>query len=169
MLSAPSSSARRDITVNMVVPTSGNLLLKCKVSGLQVLQAAGKGTHGQSAFAQFARCRQAALSRGAHQQELPPRGEQAGLRQQGGHGDVPRRGRTRRHFLPGANVDHLKAASRRVVQGVKGDFNLRILWGDGADLSALRSMTLGASRRLELQSGEVREIQQPEFAFELPG
>jgi hypothetical protein len=30
MLSAPSSSARRDITVKMVVPTSGNLLSKRK-------------------------------------------------------------------------------------------------------------------------------------------
>jgi hypothetical protein len=30
MFRAPSSNARRDMTVNMVVPTSGNLLVKRK-------------------------------------------------------------------------------------------------------------------------------------------
>jgi hypothetical protein len=41
MFRASSSIARRDITVNIVVPTSGNLLLN-RNSTLQVRQSAGQ-------------------------------------------------------------------------------------------------------------------------------
>src|SRR5258708_13817541 len=89
MFTAFSSAARRDMTVNIVVPTSGNLLAN-RTSALQVLQAAGEGTHDKAAFAQYQRRGQAALAGGAHQQRLAAVREQAWIGQKLGHGNVPR-------------------------------------------------------------------------------
>src|SRR5579863_4195154 len=128
MLSAPSSSARRDITVKMVVPTSGSLESKrISISALQVLQAAGEGAHGEPALAQLPRRRQAALARGAQQEVLPSRPKLAGIRQQSGHGDVPSLSRTSRDLFGRADIDDLEPERRRIGQRGKGDLDAGIL------------------------------------------
>src|SRR5258708_1564096 len=88
MFRAFSSAARRDMTVNIVVPTSGNLLVN-RTSGLQVLQAAGDRTHNEAASAQYQRRGQAALAGGAQQEGLAAVRVQAGSRQKFLHRQVP--------------------------------------------------------------------------------
>ena len=72
MLSAPSSSARRDITVNIVVPTSGNLLMESQESALQFLRPPASERTASPRLRSSLRRRQAAPAGGAHQQVLPP-------------------------------------------------------------------------------------------------
>src|SRR5258708_40039313 len=117
MFTAFSSAARRDMTVNIVVPTSGNLLAN-RTSALQVLQAAGEGTHDKAAFAQYQRRGQAALAGGAHQQRLAAVREQARIGQKLGHGNVPRGRGPLRDPLGGAKIDDVEAPPRARGGGV---------------------------------------------------
>src|SRR5580692_6904866 len=136
MLSAPSSSARRDITVKMVVPTSGSLESK-RISAFQVLQPAGEGAHVEPALAQLPRRRQAALARGAQQEVLPSRPKLAGIRQQSGHGDVPSLSRTSRDLFGRADIDDLEPERRRIGQRGKGDLDAGILLPNPQNVRAL--------------------------------
>src|ERR1700729_297392 len=100
MFKAFSSAARRDITVNIVVPTSGNLLAN-RISALQVLQAAGERAYREALLAQRLRSSEAALAGGAYQQCLAAAGEQPGIGQQLLHGDMPGGSGMGGHFLDG--------------------------------------------------------------------
>src|SRR5258705_10434197 len=108
MFRAFSSIARRDITVKIVVPTSGNLLLNRK-STLQVLQSAGQRVRADSPLAQLLCSGQAALARRAHQQDVARGLEQSGVRQEIRHRYVPGAGGPRGNFLRGATIDYLEA------------------------------------------------------------
>src|SRR5580658_1464995 len=109
MLRAFSSTARLDITVNIVVPTSGSLLMN-RTSALQVFQSAGERTDREAALAQRLRRGQAALAGGAYQQRLAAGGKQPRIRQEFLHGDMPGAGGTDGHFLGGSNIDDLEPA-----------------------------------------------------------
>src|ERR1700679_3064709 len=111
MFSAFSSAARRDITVNIVVPTSGNLLVN-RNSALQSLQSAGERMYGEPAFAQDLRRGQTALTGGANQQCSTAAAEQARIGKQFVHRDMPRSSGVLGHFLGGSNIDDLEAALR---------------------------------------------------------
>src|SRR5580698_8941611 len=111
MFKAFSSAARRDITVNIVVPTSGNLLVN-RTSALQVLQAAGERAYREALLAQRLRRSEAALTGGAHQECLAAAGEQSRIRQELVHGDVPSGGGMGGHFLDGSNIDDIEAMLR---------------------------------------------------------
>src|SRR5450631_1930118 len=120
MLSAPSSCARRDITVNMVVPTSGNLLWKRTLpialrgarEGRERLKPAGERMHAESGLAQRAGRGEAAFARCANKKILDTRGQQLRIGEQRGHGDVPGRGGRRGEFLGGADIDQLEPLLR---------------------------------------------------------
>src|SRR5450631_1892505 len=148
MFRAPSSNARRDMTVNMVVPTSGNLLVKRKGLALQRLQSAGERTHRKAVSAQFARRRQASFARGAYQQEFLSCSEQSGIRQQNGHGNVPRCGRPGRKFFLGSDVDDFEPAPRRFSQRGQGNLDSGFLSGYFPDMRTAGGAALGAARGL---------------------
>src|SRR5580692_9558778 len=114
MFRAFSSAARRDITVNIVVPTSGNLLVNLN-STLQLLQSARERMYRKSAFSQRLRRGAAAFTRSADQQ-CPATAEQARIRQKFRHRDMPRSSRVRSHFLGAANIDDLETLLRGACQ-----------------------------------------------------
>ena len=128
MFRAFSSAARRDITVNIVVPTSGNLLVN-RTSTLEVLQAAGERPYREAVLAQRPRRSQAAFTGGAYQQCLAA-GGQPWIRQELLHGDMQNRpvsgegGRARRHFLDSSNIDDLETTRRGSGQRIAVDFDV---------------------------------------------
>src|SRR5258708_21681463 len=152
-----SSAARRDMTVNIVVPTSGNLLVN-RTSGLQVLQAAGERTHNEAASAQYQRRGQAALAGGAHQQGLAAVREQAGIRQKLLHGNVPRASGPLSDLLGGANINAVEAALSGRGEGVPYDLNGAILPPQRLNVRAPRPPALAAARGVNFSVGEIHEI-----------
>src|SRR5580693_6620265 len=126
MFSAFSSVARRDMTVKIVVPISGTLLVN-RISALQVSQAAGERAHVQAAFAQNQRRVQAALAGSAHQQWLASVREQIRIRQQLVHVNVPRGGGPFGDLLGGANINDVEAARGGRGKRVPCSLNAEIL------------------------------------------
>ena len=68
-------------------------------------------------------------------------------------------------------IDHddLEAERRRIGQRRKGNLDARILLPKPENVRALGGAALRAARRLELEAGEIHEIQQQELALELTG
>src|ERR1700685_580538 len=109
MFSAFSSAARRDMMVNILVPTSGNSLAN-RTSVLQSLQSARERMYRKPAFAQSLRGSQAALAGGANQQCRAAAAKQHRIAEQLVHRDMPRSCGAFDHFFGGSNIDDLEAA-----------------------------------------------------------
>jgi len=101
-LTASSSRARRDITVKMVVRRQVTCCRTTPVCPLS-LKAAGERVHPETAFPQFTGGCDAALAGCADEQYRPSGAQLARIREQGGHGDVPRGRGLRGHFGGGAD------------------------------------------------------------------
>src|SRR5450759_138419 len=147
MFSAPSWCARRDITVNMVVPTSGNLLWNrtLPITGRQRLQAAGKRMHAESGLAQRAGGGEAALARCANKKVLDPGAQQLGVGEQRGHGDVPGSGGRRGEFLGRADIDQFEPVLCRGAERGEAHLDGGIFGGQFTNERAARCDALGAA------------------------
>src|SRR5277367_3490285 len=165
MLSAPSSIARRDIMVKIVVPTSGSLLSK-RMSVLQPLQAACKGADAEPQLAQLARRGEASLSGSADEQVLRVFCERRGIREKRSHGNVARRGRPDSELFRRAHVDEAERAGG-FLERVERDLDVRVIALELAHDGAARRDAFAPARGFELRTGERREVHEQQLALEL--
>ena len=72
--------------------------------------------------------------------------------------------------LPSSRASENASALRLIDQAASSArVDPEIFGGYFADMRAIGGVALGAARRLDLETGEIHEIQQQQFAFELPG